>query len=309
LNTADSLVLAHKVMIRQADAKSAEAEAVRLVGVNRVVGLLGGTDSVQAEQLARGIESAGVPGVLQAAVPLLGDRTFCIVPSLSRRGQVLAKFVSEKKINKVAVVLDERVNWAAPVAEALAREMPKESVVRITFKSVEEIVPSAGKAADAKPQAAVFLGNAREALKWLTELKKTLPNAPLFYGGDESGLPALFGDRTAGEGVYVITSYLATDETAENQSFVKSYQEQYQELPDASAALAYDGTRVLAEAIRSANSINPVKVREALSKVDAFPSVSGPLTFGPDHHAVRPLFVVQLKSGQAVLQKRYGGEE
>src|SRR5262249_23652155 len=122
LNTAENLVLAHKVMIRQADAKSAEAEAVRLVGVNRVVGLLGGTDSAHAEQLARGAESAGLPVVLQAAVPMLGERGFSVVPSLSRRGQVLAKFVSEKKIGKVALVLDERSSSAGPVADAIAGE-------------------------------------------------------------------------------------------------------------------------------------------------------------------------------------------
>jgi branched-chain amino acid transport system substrate-binding protein len=309
LNTPDNLVLAHKVMIRQADAKSAEAEAVRLVGVNRVVGLLGGTDSAQAEQLARGAESAGVPVVLQAPVPMLGERGFSIVPSLSRRGQVLAKFVREKKLSKVAVILDERISSAGPVADAIAGEFPKGSVVRVAFKSPEEMPAVAVKIADAKPQAAVFVGSAQDALKWSTQMKKSLPNVALFYGGDESGLSALLGDRAAGEDFYVITSYLAADETAENQSFVKNYQEQYSELPDVNSALAYDATRLLAEAIRTAGSINPVKVRDALSKLDTFPSVTGALTFGTDHHAVRPLFVVQIKNGQAVLQRRYDAEE
>ena len=309
LNTADNLVLAHKVMIRQADAKSAEAEAVRLVGVNRVVALLGGTDSAQAEQLARGAESAGVPVVLQVAVPLLGERAFSIVPSLSRRGQALAKFVREKKLSKVAVALDERSSSAGPVADAIAGEFPKESVARFTLKSPEELPAVAGKVADAKPQAAVFLGSAQDALKWSVQMKKALPNVSLFYSGDESGLPVLLGDRAASDDVYLITSYFAGDETAENQSFVKSYQEQHSELPDVNAALAYDATRLLAEAIRTAGSINPVKVREALSKLDTFASVTGPLTFGPDHHAVRPLFVVQIKDGQAVLRKRYGADE
>src|SRR5262249_36146854 len=92
------LVLGRKIAARHAnakrDARDAAAATVRLMSVNRVVALLGGTDSAQAEQIARGAESAGAPVVLQAALPSPGENTFSIVPSLARRGQVLGKFAS-----------------------------------------------------------------------------------------------------------------------------------------------------------------------------------------------------------------------
>jgi branched-chain amino acid transport system substrate-binding protein len=327
----DELVLGRKVVVRHADARNAEAEAVRLASVNRVVALMGGTDTVQAEQLARGAESAGVPAVLQAALPTLSERVFSVVPSLGRRGQVLGRYaVVEKKLGKVAVLLDESLNSAGPVADAFARELPRDGAPRFTFKKADEPVardapkdatprpaiknaddlPAAvAKAAAVKPQAVLFISNPHDLAGVRAELSKSLPNALLLFGGEGSGLNALLSDPAAGEDVYAVTSYVASDETGANQSFVKRYQEQFHESPDVNAALAYDGVRLLAEAIRSAGTMNSVKVGEALAKIDAFESVSGALSFGKDHHAMRPLFVVQIKAGQAVLQKRYGAEE
>jgi branched-chain amino acid transport system substrate-binding protein len=332
---AEELILGRKVVVRHADAHSdsraAEAEAVRLASVNRVVALLGGTDAVQAEQLARGAEAAGVPVVLQAAVPAPGDRAFSVVPSLGRRGNVLGKFASvEKKFGKVAIILEERFSAASPVADAFARELPKDAAPRFTYQKAEETasreapkdgvprppiknaddLPAAiAKAMAAKPEAVLFIGSAHEFPGLRSELRKSLPSAPVIFGGDDSGLSALQSDPSVGEDVYAATSYLPGDETAANQSFIKRYQEQFHEQPDVNAALAYDGTRLLAEAIRKAGTMNPVKVREALAETDGFESVTGALKFGKDHHAVRPLYVVQIKKGQAVLQKRYGGEE
>jgi branched-chain amino acid transport system substrate-binding protein len=311
---ADNLVLGRKVAVRHADAKSdardAEAEAVRLVSVNRVVALLGGIDTAQAEQLARGAESAGVPVILQAPLSSPNENAWAIVPSLTRRGQVLGKFAaSEKKATKVFAFADERSRAAGPVVEAFARELPKDSVPRFPFKSADELAGFLGGVTAEKPDSVLFAGSARDLPRFRAELQKVLPGIAIFFGGEESTFPGLLGDRAAGDGIYLATSYLAADDTAANQAFAKKYQEQFQELPDVNAALAYDGTRLLCEVLRKAGTINPVKLRETLQQLESFDSVTGPLTFGEDRHARRPLFVVQITNGQAVLRKRYGPDD
>jgi branched-chain amino acid transport system substrate-binding protein len=311
---ADHLVLRRRVAVRQADARSdasaAEAEAVRLVSVNRVVALLGGTNSAQAEQLARGADAVGVPVVVQAALPKPGETTFSMAPSLGRRGQVLGKYTAAvTKAEKIAVCTDERSNAAGPVADAFARQLPRDGAPRFSFKKADEFPQVVGSAASVKPQAVLFVGSGRDLARFRGELQKALPSVTVFFGGDESSLPALLDDRAGGEGVYLATSYIAGDESAANQDFVKKYEEQFHEPPDVNAALAYDGTRLLAEAIRKAGAITAAKVRDALAETDGFESVTGALKFGKDRHAKRPLFVVQIKNGQPVLQKRYGTDD
>jgi branched-chain amino acid transport system substrate-binding protein len=322
LEKPEELVLGRKIAVRHADAKSdardAEAEAVRLASVNRVVALLGGTDTLQAEQIARGAESAGVPAVLQAALPSPNENAYSIAPSLARRGQVLGKFAAaDKKSSPVAVLLDERSRAAGPVVEAFVKELPAGSAQRFNFKKADE---SAGKKEDelatalvsvaaAKPRAVLFAGNARDLPRVRAELQKALPGTTLFFGGDESSLTPLLGDRAASDGIILATSYLASDETPANQAFVQKYQEQFQGPPDVNAALAYDGVRLLGEAIRKAGTTNAAKLREVLPQLEGFESVTGSLSFGKDRHACRPLFVVQIETGQAKLRKRYGPDD
>ena len=309
-----NLVLGRKIAVRHADAKSdardAEAEAVRLASVNRVVALLGGTDTAQAIQVARGAEASGVPVVLQAALPSPSENAFAIVPSLARRGQVLGKFLAaEKKANKCAIFVDEQGSAAGAVADAFMRELAKETPQRLTFKKPEEFVATMPSLATAKPHAVVFVGSGRDLPRFRAEVQKVLPDAMILFGGEESSLPVLLGERTASDNVYLATSYIATDETPANQEFARKYQEQFHEPPDVNAALACDGTRLLCDGLRKAASINAVKLREALSKTEDFESVTGPMKFGEDRHARRPLFVIQIQNGQVVLRKRYGPDD
>ena len=72
-------------------------------------------------------------------------------------------------------------------------------------------------------------------------------------------------------------------------------------------ALAYDDARILFEAMRQAKSADGAKVRDALAAV-RFEGLTGPVSFAKDHTALRPLFVVRLKGGNAEVVKRYDPE-
>jgi branched-chain amino acid transport system substrate-binding protein len=312
-----NLVLGRKVAVRHADTrgdgKDAEAEAVRLVSVNRVVALLGGTDAFQAEHLVRGAESAGVPVVVQAAFPAdsLSENAYCCAPSLSQRGKVLARFVAKDgfKAENVALLVDERDRAAAAVADAFRSAVSKDRLARFGFQKPDEFAGLLTRAAKGKPKAVVFAGNVRDLPKLRSEQQRSSLDVPLVFAGEDGALPALLADRDLGEHVYAITSYLSSDPARSNAEFSSKYQAQFHEQPDVNAALAYDGARILFEALRSANSTNPATLRGALAGLQSFESVTGPLTFGDDHFARRPLFVVQIKQGQAHLSRRYGADD
>jgi branched-chain amino acid transport system substrate-binding protein len=91
-----------------------------------------------------------------------------------------------------------------------------------------------------------------------------------------------------------------------------AFEKKYNTKPDAFAALAYDATRLLAEAVRKSGR-DRVAVREflaSLSVASPFAGVTGPIYFNSDGDPIGMGFHVaqvidgQLVSGAATTEKR-----
>ena len=64
------------------------------------------------------------------------------------------------------------------------------------------------------------------------------------------------------------------------------------------AALAYDATNMLLQAIADAGVDDPTKVAEAMAK-GKFEAVSGSITFDEFHTPIKPVTIVQVTGGMA----------
>src|SRR5262249_31158750 len=106
-------------------------------------------------------------------------------------------------------------------------------------------------------------------------------NCPLL-GGDGWDSPDLVkgagGPGKALEGCYFSNHYSKDDTSPRVQTFVKAYQEKYKKTPSGLAALGYDAMMVIAEAIKTANSTERAKLRDALAQTKNFPGVTGDIT-------------------------------
>ncbi len=88
------------------------------------------------------------------------------------------------------------------------------------------------------------------------------------------------------------------------QQFVREYKQHYGNLlPDAHAALAYDATRVLADAIARANSTDGEKLRAALAETRNFAGVTGVISMDADRNAVKAATVLKLEDGRYIYQE------
>ena len=109
------------------DLKALQPEAVRLITVNRVVALLGGTNAAQVERLGHAAQPYEVALITPVAVPteLMVDNVFSVNASLAFQGQVLARFAAEElklKTEQVAVLVDVRRTANVTLAEAFSKE-------------------------------------------------------------------------------------------------------------------------------------------------------------------------------------------
>lgn len=104
-------------------------------------------------------------------------------------------------------------------------------------------------------------------------------------GGDGYDTPLLVqvaGD--ASHDVYFTThALMTTDSTPEVQAFIKSYTAKYGSAPEnAFAGLGYDAVKLVADAITRAGAPDPAKIRDALQATKDLPGVTGSITYAND---------------------------
>lgn len=96
--------------------------------------------------------------------------------------------------------------------------------------------------------------------------------------------------------VYFTTAYTTVGASAELQAFIDAYKAEYNEEPNMFAALAYDATNVLIQAIEEAGSSEGAAVQAALARI-SFNGVTGSFTFDATHTPIKPVLVVNLVDG------------
>jgi branched-chain amino acid transport system substrate-binding protein len=279
--------------------------AVRLITVDKVAALLGGIDGEQARILGRAAEPYEVPLVTPAELPaeLLGANIFSVNFGLDIEGQTLARFAAEQlHVNRVALWVDVRRAATTAVAAAFVKEFSRggsNEAQEWTYKNASDLSDLILRAKNYRPQALVHAGSVVDLGRARTKLREAGLKLPILVGGDGEHLPALQADKDASEGVFVATPFVPGEGPESCQEFTRKYQARFHEPPDSAAALAYDGVQILFQAMRRANSFQPGKLREELTKAEEnpFEGLMGKLSFSRSHAARRPLYVVQLEAG------------
>ena len=151
----------------------------------------------------------------------------------------------------------------------------------------------------------VFLatGSADEAVTIIQQLRDAGVNAPVF-GGDSYDSEQLWQQYPTIHDVYFTThAYLGEDNSNPLvQSFRQAYIDTFDSQPDAFAALGYDTTHLLMQAIHQAGSIDPTAVRHALASIQEFTGVTGTMRYPPGSHIpVKSVTVLRIQQGETAL--------
>jgi branched-chain amino acid transport system substrate-binding protein len=293
------------------DAEMAQAEAVRLLSVNKVAALIAGPQAEAAARVARTAQSYPVPVLLptELADPPQGEGEFALGASPSYRGQVLARRAQELPGDRAAVVSDGGNAVATALAAAFGKEYArdgKHTFSEWSYRNDAEQNALAERVAGAKPAVVLLAANVRDFSKVRGQLESAGVKAPLLYGGEDAGVLALQADPGRNE-VYLATVFTADGLTAQGQDFRKRYEEAFHEAPDLCAAQAYDSFRLVLDTMVRLRTPAGQRLREGLAGLESFETVTGPLAW-KERRARRPLFLMQLKEKQAVLVKTVAAE-
>ncbi|MCI0684910.1 MAG: ABC transporter substrate-binding protein [Gemmataceae bacterium] len=301
------------LVVRHVDAAgnldNMEGEAARLVSVNKVVGLLGGLTRDEALRLDR--SRVPVLAAIGLRTSAMSELLFTTGLAPSVQGRALAEFLLEQSTVPGTLIVDPRRDESLTAAESFHRgwhnAWQKQDAKGDSPPWRELALPKDVKHAEwatavikDEPKTIVYAGAAAdfEALRkaWATHGAVQSPRL-VFAGDDGSWMPP---EPVAGQPVVVATAFALGKDQTKALEFAKKFRTAAGTDPDVHAALAYDNVRLFAEALKKCDLSAPDKLREELRaellKLQDFPGLTGPLSFGRDQHLRRIAFVATVDS-------------
>jgi len=122
-------------------------------------------------------------------------------------------------------------------------------------------------------------------------------------GWDSAKLPEIAGAQALNN-TFFANHYSPDDNSPAIKTFVEAYKKEYGQTPDAFAALAYDATMMVIEAMKRANSTDPVKIKDELAKTKDYAAVSGVITLNETHDAVKSAVIIEMKDGKQTFKQK-----
>jgi branched-chain amino acid transport system substrate-binding protein len=298
-----------EVLARDDEASGARAATIaqEFVADPSVLAVVGHVNSGAMLAAAR-IYDGQLPAVATTAsspdLSGVSNWTFRVISSDSLNGVILARFASRIGGNssqfRQAVVLYENDSYGRGLADAFRKSF-RGTV--ISFDPIPEKLnpePFVSYIRMRQPGIVFVAGREESALRILREARRQGVQA-VFIGGD--GWQGVVSDAEASSGVYVGTSFNAAERRPAVQRFVTEFQKKHGVKPDAFAALAYDATRLLAQAV-AAKGRDRAAIREYLSTLTSsspFQGVTGPVYFNGDGDPIGMGFhVAQVINGNLV---------
>lgn len=225
------------------------------------------------------------------------------------QGKVGAKFAIENLKAKTAFIMVDQANdyvkGLASFFEASFKEMGGTIVGTESYTGKDtDFSAILAKVADAKPDV-VYLPDYYNVVNLVAKQAKEKGINASFIGGD--GWVSSDLDTAAADGGYFTNHYSPDDPRPEVQNFLKAFGAKYKndkgeaKVPDALAALAYDATNLMIQAIKEAGTDDAVKVKDALVKIN-FKGVSGTITFDAQHNPVKSATILAVKDGKVKFE-------
>jgi len=268
-----------------ADAARAAAIAQEFVANPEITAVIGHVNSgamLAASRIYDGQLTAVATTASSPDLTGVSRWTFRVISSDSLNGVILARFASRIGGNsaelKHAAVLYENDSYGRGLADAFRRAFRGTIVSFDPISEDVEAEPFVSFLKLRQPGIVFVAGRENSALRLLREARRQGVQA-VFIGGD--GWQSIVSDPDASNGAYVGTSFNTEDRNPDVQRFVRAFQQKYRTKPDAFAALAYDATRLLAQAIAK-NGKSRRGVRDYLASLtssNVFEGVTGPVYF------------------------------
>jgi len=318
-------VLGKKLQLIAYDTRADATEAVnvtkRLVSQDKVSAIIGPGQSGVAIAMTSVTEPGKVPFLATTATNpkvTVDDKTnkvrdyafrTCFIDPF--QGTVAAQFASkELKAKTAAVIYDVGSDYSAFLGKYFMEEFVKQGgkvVANEAFRSNElDFRAILGKVKQTNPDV-IFVPTMQKEAALVMKQARDLGITAKFMGGDGWGSPDIVTlGGSAVEGSYFVN--LASLDDPDIQTFIKDYKAKFNQDPVLpNPVMAIDGLLAVVDAIKKANSADPVKITEQLNKTKDLPVLTGKLTIDPLTHNPlnKPAVIQEIKDGKFIFKAKF----
>ncbi len=278
----------------------------KLISEDHVVAIIGEVASSKTLEAAPIAQAAKIPLIATAAtnpkVTQTGDYVFRVCFTDDFQAVVIARFVLEKlKEKNIAFMTDVKQDYSVGLTKIAKDYFSKNGgnvVKEQSYSSGDkDFRAQLTDIKSANPDVIIITGYYPEASLIAKQARQFGIKATLVGGDGWDGSSLIPVGGKAIEGAYFSNHFSTEDKSPLVQEFVKKYKAKYNTVPDAFAALGYDATKLLADAIKRAGSTDSDKIRAAIQDTEGFPGVSGKITIGKDRNAVKSAVILTIKDG------------
>jgi branched-chain amino acid transport system substrate-binding protein len=234
---------------------------------------------------------------------------FRISPDDLRMAQGMTGYLGEKKLFKNIVIVAEDSDFGRGAAAAFTPLAQKAGMTILstdfTPQMTPDFTPLLTRIAQRKPDAiAIFMLGSDSANLFRNAMQMGL-NIP-FTGRAEFAGKTLELIQAGGlEGSVSAWSYSPDIDTPANKKFAAYIQNKYKIAATLQSWGGYDCMRALAQAIRDAKSDDPVKIRDALAKVNFIGLHGKPMSFDAHNQAGKLVVLLQVKDHKVQVRDLY----
>lgn len=295
----------------QADAQKATTIAGHFVSDPSVVAVIGHVNSGTEVAAARVYDAGHLVSVATTATSPeltgISPWVFRVTSSDSTNGMHMARFAATQLDKHRAAILYDNDAYGRGLADAFRRNF---NGTIVAFDPIAEgpqdFEPYVSYLKTVDPDLVFVAGTDASGVGFINEYRRQKLTATLL-GGD--GWTTLTTDTVNAEGVYVGAPFSAQNPAPLVQRFVQAFQAKYHLTPDGNAALAYDATNLLYDALTKVGP-NRAKIRAFLAGLNAstaWNGVTGKIYFGANGDPVGKS-VVMTRIHNGALQVVEGGQ-
>jgi branched-chain amino acid transport system substrate-binding protein len=298
-----------QLIVEDNGSKAGETATItrKFISQDKVVAILGDLTSSATMEGAPLAQAAGIPlltpSATNVAITKVGNYIFrsCFIDPFT--GKIMAKFALDRLKAKEAVVMtDVKQDYSVGLTDAIIHYFGQNG-----GKIKNTLSYSSGdtgfrtqltEVRIAHPDVVFLPGYYTEVALILRQARQLAITCP-FVGGEGWDSPALV--QVAGksaDGSYYANHFSAADPDPRVQKFVQTYRAKYAVVPDALAALWYDGARLLFQAIQRAGSIDPAKIRNVLAATRDFDGVTGHISIDENRNASKSGVILRIDNGE-----------
>lgn len=287
---------------------SAAKELIEMENVFALLGPVYSTNAVEVGPIAQQTQRLMLPGSSGSNVPAVGDYVFLITVPNPFQGQVMASFAmnpDELGAKTAATIYEDGDVYSSDLVQAFEEAFRKNGgeIVHSGAYTVGETTFTELLTEIHKVQPdVIFCPGFQPEVPSLINEARNIGITATFLGGsawdDRERFFSILEDNSVLDGSFYPTNFSVATQDASVQEFVNGYNELFGSPPDGIAASGYDAMRLLARAIETASSFDPVAVRDAFAGVSGYKGATTISHYDENRHPVKSLVIQAISGGK-----------